>query len=53
MVGKYLPREISYKQLTKLHLKKIIDTINSYPRIVLNFNSANEVFYKDFVATTF
>jgi IS30 family transposase len=53
MVRKYLSKEISYKQLTKLKLKQIIDSINNYPRAILNFKSANEVFNKSFVATTF
>lgn len=52
MVRKYLSRYISYKQLTKLKLKLVIDKINSYSKAVLNFKSADEVFNSNFVVTT-
>lgn len=53
MVRKYLSREITYKQITKLKLKQVLDKINNYHRPVLNFKSVNEVFRKNFIAATY
>ena len=51
-VRKYLPKGTNFKNITNDEIKNIINEINNYPRKILNFQSANEVFQTLLRATT-
>ena len=46
MIRKYLPKRTNFKNISHGRIINIENNINNYPRAVLHFQSANEVFQK-------
>jgi len=46
MIRHFLPKESSFKKVTRRMVKRIQKFINNYPKKIFDFKTANEIFNK-------